>query len=137
MTSPPTITKTGTPSTLLVLVDYDPGGDYDHHKNFLLLTFEDHLDKHTLDRVAARLREVPQAYVPDDRYPDEAGDISTLATMRNVVTACAEQGTPVATVQVINGYTYLDTRTPDTSAAVEEVNQTTDVGTYAVTRTLT
>lgn len=134
-TSQPTVTKDASPNTLMVLVDYDPGGDYDHHKTFLLLTFADTLDKATRDRVVERLRHTPQAYLPDTTYPSEAGDISTTVTMRNVVTACAEEGAPVATVQVIDGYTYLDTNphNADLSATPDEINRQSDVGTYTVT----
>jgi hypothetical protein len=132
----PAFVKTATPSTLMVLVDYDPGGDYDHHKPFLLLTFKDTLSKATLEEVTNRIRKTPQAYVPDTRYPDEAGDMSTVATMRNVVAACADMGTPVATVQVIDGYSYIGVdgdNTEDLNAPADEVNSRNDYGTYAIT----
>lgn len=86
--------KTAAPSTLMVMVDYDPGGDYDHHKTFLLLTFVDHLDKTTRKRVIARLRKTPQAYLPDTEDEGGAGDISNVATLRALLAACAEEGAP-------------------------------------------
>lgn len=132
----PTFVKTDSPSTLMVLVDYDPGGDYDHHKTFLLLTFENQIDKDLRERVKVQLRKTPQAYVPDARYPDSDGDISNIVTMRNVIAACAEVGAPVATVRMVDGYTYLDAYGDgDRSATPGEVNKSSDHGTYAVDNT--
>lgn len=134
-THQPTITLTGTPSTLMVLVDYDPGGDYDHRKPFLLLTFEDALDKDALRHLRERLQTVAQVWTPSDHDPEDYDTISVLATMRKVVTECADFGAPVASVQVIDGYTYLDSRRHDVSAPVEEPWRQSDHATYTVANT--